>query len=194
VARIIRVVIELKRGEESELILNSLYKYTDLQNTFGVIMLALVDNTPKVLNLKQILENYLKHRYTVITRRVQFELNKAEARAHILEGFRIALDNIDEVAWYAENSNYLIQDVGLKKPNQLGLFDCSGNIWEWCYDTEEMENIKSLHFNFDPSSAYRRIRGGSWLHSAESCATFYRIFETAAYVVLNTGFRIVRTI
>ena len=103
-------------------------------------------------------------------------------------------DNIDEVAWYAENSNYLIQNVGLKKSNQLGLFDCSGNIWEWCYDTEEMENIKSLHFNFDPSSAYRRIRGGSWLHSAESCATFYRIFETAAYVVLNTGFRIVRTI
>ena len=103
-------------------------------------------------------------------------------------------DNIDEVAWYIENSNYFIQDVGLKKPNQLGLFDCSGNIWEWCYDTEEMENIKSLHFNFDPSSAYRRIRGGSWLHSAESCATFYRIFETAAYVVLNTGFRIVRTI
>ena len=103
-------------------------------------------------------------------------------------------DNIDEVAWYAENSNYLIQDVGLKKPNQLGLYDCSGNIWEWCYDTEEMKNIKSLHFNFDPSSAYRRIRGGSWLHSAESCATFYRIFETAAYVVLNTGFRIVRTI
>ena len=93
----IRVVIELKKGEESELVLNSLYKYTDLQNTFGVIMLALVDNTPKVLNLKQILENYLKHRYTVITRRVQFELNKAEARAHILEGFRIALDNIDEV-------------------------------------------------------------------------------------------------
>ena len=93
----IRVVIELKKGEESELVLNSLYKYTDLQNTFGVIMLALVDNTPKVLNLKQILENYLKHRYTVITRRVQFDLNKAEARAHILEGFRIALDNIDEV-------------------------------------------------------------------------------------------------
>ena len=103
-------------------------------------------------------------------------------------------DNINEVAWYVENSNYLIQDVGLKMPNQLGLFDCSGNIWEWCYDTEEMENIKSLHFNFDPSSAYRRIRGGSWLHSAESCATLYRIFETAAYVVLNTGFRIVRTI
>ena len=103
-------------------------------------------------------------------------------------------DNIDEVAWYIENSNHLIQDVGLKKPNQLGLFDCSGNIWEWCYDTEEMENIKSLNFNFDPSSAYRRLRGGAWLHTAESCTTLYRTFEVAAYIVMNTGFRIVRTI
>ncbi len=103
-------------------------------------------------------------------------------------------DNIDEVAWYIENSNYFIQDVGLKKPNQLGLFDCSGNIWEWCYDTEEMENIKSLNFNFDPSSAYRRLRGGAWLHTAESCTTLYRTFEVAAYIVMNTGFRIVRTI
>lgn len=93
----IRIVIELKKGEESELVLNSLYKFTDLQNTFGIIMLALVNNAPRVLNLKQILENYLEHRYNVITRRVQFELNKAENRAHILEGFKIALDNIDEV-------------------------------------------------------------------------------------------------
>lgn len=93
----IRVVIELKKGEESELILNSLYKFTDLQNTFGIIMLALVNNAPKVLNLKEILENYLQHRYNVVTRRVQFELNKAENRAHILEGFKIALDNIEEV-------------------------------------------------------------------------------------------------
>ncbi|WP_339003124.1 formylglycine-generating enzyme family protein [Fusobacterium polymorphum] len=103
-------------------------------------------------------------------------------------------DNIDEVAWYIENSNYFIQVVGLKKPNQLGLFDCSGNIWEWCYDTEEMENIKSLNFNFDPSSAYRRLRGGAWLYTAESCTTLYRTFEVAAYIVMNTGFRIVRTI
>lgn len=93
----IRIVIELKKGEESELILNSLYKFTDLQNTFGIIMLALVNNAPRILNLKQILENYLVHRYNVVTRRVQFELNKAENRAHILEGFKIALDNIDEV-------------------------------------------------------------------------------------------------
>ena len=93
----IRIVIELKKGEESELVLNSLYKFTDLQNTFGVIMLALVDNAPKILNLKQILEKYLEHRLEVITRRVKFELNKAKNRAHILEGFKIALDHIEEV-------------------------------------------------------------------------------------------------
>ena len=93
----IRIVIELKKGEESELVLNSLYKHTDLQNTFGIIMLALVNNTPKVLNLKEILQKYLEHRFEVVTRRTQFELDKAERRAHILEGFKIALDNIDEV-------------------------------------------------------------------------------------------------
>ena len=93
----IRIVVELKKGEESELILNSLYKHTDLQNTFGIIMLALVNNAPKVLNLKEILQKYLEHRFEVVTRRTQFELDKAERRAHILEGFKIALDNIDEV-------------------------------------------------------------------------------------------------
>ena len=93
----IRIVIELKKGEESELILNSLYKFTDLQNTFGVIMLALVDNSPRVLNLKQVLQKYLEHRFEVITRRTEFELKKARNRAHILEGFKIALDNIEEV-------------------------------------------------------------------------------------------------
>lgn len=93
----IRVVIELKRGEESDLIINNLYKHTDLQNTFGIIMLALVNNVPKVLNLKEILEHYLAHRFEVVTRRTAFELDKAEKRAHILEGYRIALENIDKV-------------------------------------------------------------------------------------------------
>ena len=93
----IRVVIELKKGEESELVLNKLFKYTDLQTTFGIIMLALVNNVPRILNLKQILNKYIKHRFDVITRKTTFELNKAKRRAHILEGFRKALDHIDEI-------------------------------------------------------------------------------------------------
>ena len=87
----IRIVIELKKGEESELILNSLYKFTDLQNTFGVIMLALVDNAPRVLNLKQVLQKYLEHRFEVITRRTEFELKKARNRAHILKDLKLLL-------------------------------------------------------------------------------------------------------
>ena len=93
----IRVVIEVKKGEEPELILNKLYKFTELQSTFGIIMLALVNNAPKVLNLKEIIAEYLKHRFEVITRRTQFDLEKAEKRAHILQGYRIALENIDRI-------------------------------------------------------------------------------------------------
>ncbi|MGL4534464.1 MAG: DNA gyrase subunit A [Fusobacteriaceae bacterium] len=93
----IRVVIELKKGEEPELILNKLYKYTELQNTFGIILLALSNNVPKVLTLKEILEEYLKHREEVIIRKTKFNLDKAEKRSHVLEGFRIALENIDRV-------------------------------------------------------------------------------------------------
>lgn len=93
----IRVVIEVKKGEEPELILNKLYKFTELQNTFGIIMLALVNNAPKVLNLKEIIAEYLKHRFIVITRRTKFDLEKAEKRAHILQGYRIALENIDRI-------------------------------------------------------------------------------------------------
>ncbi len=93
----ISMVIELRRDVNPTVILNQLYKYTQLQDTFSINMLALVDDKPKVLNLKQILEEYLKHQKDVVTRRTQFELNKAEARAHILEGLRKALDNIDLV-------------------------------------------------------------------------------------------------
>ena len=117
----IRIVIELKKGEESELVLNNLYKFTDLQNTFGVIMLALVNNAPKVLNLKQILEKYLEHRYEVITRRVRFELNKAKNRAHILEGFKIALDNIEEVIRIIRAA----KDANVAKANLIEAFSFS---------------------------------------------------------------------
>ena len=92
-----RIVIELKRDANPNIVLNLLYKHTKLQDTFGVIMLALVNNEPRVLNLKEILSNYIDFQKEVITRRTVFELNKAEARAHILEGLKIALDNIDEV-------------------------------------------------------------------------------------------------
>lgn len=101
----IRVVIELKKGEEPELILNKLYKYTDLRTTFGIIMLALVNNTPRILNLKEVLNEYIKHRFEVITRRVRFNLEKAEKRAHILAGFRIALENIDRIIEHIKSSN-----------------------------------------------------------------------------------------
>lgn len=93
----ISIVIELRRDVNPTVVLNQLYKYTQLQDTFSVNMLALVDEKPKVLNLKQILEEYLKHQKDVVTRRTKFELNKAEARAHILEGLRKALDKIDLV-------------------------------------------------------------------------------------------------
>jgi DNA gyrase subunit A len=92
-----RIVIELKKDVNSNVILNQLYKYTQMEESFGVIMLALVDGKPATLNLKQVLEQFLNHQKDVITRRTRFDLNKAEKRAHILEGLRIALDNIDEV-------------------------------------------------------------------------------------------------
>lgn len=93
----VRVVIELKRGEIPLVVLNNLYKHTPLETTFGVIMLALVNNRPEVLNLKQILHHFLEHRREVVVRRTAFELKKAEERAHILEGLKIALDNLDAV-------------------------------------------------------------------------------------------------
>ncbi len=93
----VRVVIELKRNEIPLVVLNNLYKHTQLETTFGVIMLALVNNRPEVLNLKQILHHFIEHRREVVVRRTTFELRKAEERAHILEGLKIALDNLDAV-------------------------------------------------------------------------------------------------
>ena len=92
-----RVVIELRRDVNANVVLNRLYKHTQLQDTFGVIMLALVNNEPKILNLLDMLKLYLKHQEDVVTRRTKYDLNKAEERDHILQGLLIALDNIDEV-------------------------------------------------------------------------------------------------
>ena len=93
----IRIVIEIKRDANANIVLNNLYKFSSMQESFGIIFLALVDGQPKILNLKQILENYIKFQKEVIVRRTKFDLQKAEARAHILEGLKIALENIDEI-------------------------------------------------------------------------------------------------
>jgi DNA gyrase subunit A len=92
-----RIVVELKRDAQPEIVLNQLYKNTSMQSTFAIMMLSLVGGVPKILSLKQMLEQFIIHRHEVIVRRTQFDLNKAEARAHILEGYKIALDNIDAV-------------------------------------------------------------------------------------------------
>ena len=93
----IRVVVELKRGEIAQVVLNNLYKHTQMQTTFGIIMLALVSGQPRVLKLKELLKHFLQHRRDVVLRRTRFELRKAEERAHILEGLKIALDYLDEI-------------------------------------------------------------------------------------------------
>ncbi|HJC67194.1 MAG TPA: DNA gyrase subunit A [Candidatus Enterocloster excrementigallinarum] len=104
-----RINIELRRDVNANVILNQLFKHTQLQDTFGVIMLALVDNQPKILNLHQMLEYYLKHQEDVVRRRTKYDLNKAEERAHILQGLLIALDHIDEVIRIIRGSESVAQ-------------------------------------------------------------------------------------
>ena len=116
----VRVVVELKRDANAQVVLNQLYKHTQMQDTFGIIMLALVDGEPRVLTLKQCMECYIDHRKDVVLRRTQFELDKAEARAHILEGLKIALDNIDEIIDIIRNS---YDDAKEKLMDRFGLSD-----------------------------------------------------------------------
>ncbi len=126
----IRVVIELKRDAMSEIVLNHLYKSTTMEMTFGIILLAILNKEPKVFNLKELLEIFLSHRKTVIIRRTIFELEKAKARAHILEGLKIALDNIDEViktirasADTAEAKDALVAKFGLSPIQAAAILD-----------------------------------------------------------------------
>ncbi|MBE5946890.1 MAG: DNA gyrase subunit A [Lachnospiraceae bacterium] len=117
-----RIVIELRKDANANIILNQLYKHTQMQDTFGVIMLALVDQQPKVLNILEMLGYYLKHQEEVITRRTKYELNKAEERAHILEGLLIALDNIDEVIKLIRAAK-TVGDAKLSLMERFGLTD-----------------------------------------------------------------------
>ena len=125
-----RIVIELKKDANPNVVLNLLFKHTKMQDTFGVIMLALVNNEPHILNLKQILSHYITFQKEVVTRRTIFELEKAQARAHILEGLRIALDNIDEVISIIRGSktgeiakNTLIERFGLSEKQALAILE-----------------------------------------------------------------------
>ncbi len=117
-----RVVIELRRDVNANVILNQLYKHTQLQDSFGVIMLALVNNEPKVMNLLEMLTYYLKHQEDVVTRRTKYDLNKAEERAHILQGLLIALDHIDEVIRIIRGSEN-VQSAKMQLIARFGLSD-----------------------------------------------------------------------
>ena len=117
-----RVVIELRRDVNANIILNQLLKHTELQTTFGVIMLGLVNNEPRILNLLDMLKHYLMHQEDVVTRRTKYDLNKAEERAHILEGLLIALDNIDEVIHIVRSSR-TTQEAKLRLSERFGLTD-----------------------------------------------------------------------
>lgn len=123
-----RIVIELKKDANPQIILNRLYKHTQLQESYSVIMIALVNGQPKILNLYEILDEYLKHQFDVVTRRTKYDLKKAEARAHILEGLRIALDNIDEIiriirSSYNDAKEKLMERFGLSEIQAQAILD-----------------------------------------------------------------------
>jgi DNA gyrase subunit A len=117
----LRIVIELKRDANAKSILNFLYKHSQMQTTFGIILLALVHGQPKVLNLKEILQHFIAHRHEVVVRRTKYELDEAEKRAHILEGLKIALDNIDEIIALIKKS----KDPDTAKSNLMKQFKLS---------------------------------------------------------------------
>ena len=124
----VRLVVELKRDANAQVVLNRLYKFTQMQDTFGVITLALVDGVPRILTLRQCLDVYIGHRKEVVLRRTKFELDKAEARAHILEGLKIAIDNIDEViriirASYDDAKERLMESFGLSDIQAQAILD-----------------------------------------------------------------------
>ena len=116
----VRVVVELKRDANAQVVLNQLFKHTQMQDTFGIIMLALVNGEPRILTLRQCMDCYIEHRKEVVLRRTKFDLDKAEARAHILEGLKIALDNIDEVIEIIRNS---YDDAKERLMKRFGLSD-----------------------------------------------------------------------
>ncbi|MDO8886375.1 DNA gyrase subunit A [Candidatus Oleimmundimicrobium sp.] len=152
-----RLVIELKRDAIPQVVLNKLYKYTQLQTTFNIIMLALVDSVPRVLALPEVIHHYLNHQKEIITRRTKFDLRKAEARAHILEGLLVALNNLDEIIKTIKQS----QTVELAKKNLTTHFDLSEEQAQAILDMKlqkltglEREKIRAEHKELLEKIAY----------------------------------------
>jgi DNA gyrase subunit A len=165
-----RVVIELKRDANAQVILNQLYKHSQLETTFGIIMLALVNNRPRVLNLKQILEAYVEHRKVIIIRRTNFELKKAQDRAHILEGLKIALENLDRIIKTIKKSKdpqtaklELIKEFSLSDRQAQAILEMQlqrlTNLEREKIDREYLELIKKIEYYKSVLASEKKILG-----------------------------------
>jgi DNA gyrase subunit A len=168
----IRVVIELKRGELPEVVLNNLYKQTQLQDTFGMNMVALVENQPKVLNLYDLLDHFLSHRREVVTRRTVFELKKARERGHILEGLAVALSNVDEVI-------ELIKQAPSPADAKRGLLE---RTWNSELVKEMLARVSGGHHQYRPEglgAEFGLVAGGA------DAASGYRLSEDQAQAILE---------
>lgn len=164
----IRVVIELKRGVISKVVLNNIYKHTQLETTFGAIMLALTNGRPKVMNLKELIQCFIDHRVDVVIRRTRFELKKAEERAHILEGLKIALDNLDAVVNIIRKAKNR-EDARIKLMSQFKLSEIQANaildmrlyqltgLERSKIDEEYLELIKRISYLRDLLSSKKKI-------------------------------------
>lgn len=164
----VRIVIEIKRGAIAKVILNNLYQHTPLETTFGAIMLAIDHGRPRILNLKEMLQCFIQHRFEVLTRRAQFDLEKAEARAHILEGLKIALDHLDAVVRTIRESKdrndariQLMKKFGLSEIQtnailEMRLYQLT-NLERTKIDEEYLEVIKLINYLRDLLSSERKL-------------------------------------
>lgn len=164
----IKITIDIKKDYNSNVILNQLYKYTQLQESFGVIMLALVDGKPEILNLKDMLDKYLLHQEEVVTRRTKFDLDKAQKRAHILEGLMIAIDNIDEVIKtiresYDNAKERLMQKFGLTDVQAQAILDMQlrrlQGLEREKIDNEHKELMEKIKYYMDILSDEKKLFG-----------------------------------
>ncbi len=165
-----RIVIELKRDANAQIILNQLYKHSQLEETFGVIMLALVDSRPRILNLKQILQVYIDHRKDIIIRRTKFELKKAQDRAHILEGLKIALSNLDKIIKLIRKSKDphtakqdLVKEFSLSEKQAQAILEMQlqrlTNLEREKIDNEYLELIKKIEYYKSVLASEKKVLG-----------------------------------